>query len=185
MQNFCSMLHSFIGCDAAASPVAGPEPAPMDGENQLTGARGHVQQHQKKGEKITTEHTWIWYTCHFQSETRPFHEVESICRDTKPMSSVYCLLEKSVIRSFLRTGLLNGQFLSNACMEMNQLRRSWIRCLCKQTSCISLMMDRFFHEGFPNHETVSSEEITNYPLGCTNHDVYILDCIVIALASCQ
>lgn len=30
-----------------------------------------------------------------------------------------------------------------------------------------------------------SEEITNYPLGCTNHDVYILDCIVIALASCQ
>lgn len=57
MQNFCSMLHSFlIGCDAAASPVAGPEPAPMDGENQLTGARGHVQQHQK-GEKITTEHT--------------------------------------------------------------------------------------------------------------------------------
>lgn len=56
MQNFCSMLHSFIGCDAA-SPVAGPEPAPMDGENQLTGARGHVQQHQKKGEKITTEHT--------------------------------------------------------------------------------------------------------------------------------
>ena len=57
MQNFCSMLHSFLGCDAAASPVAGPEPAPMDGENQLTGARGHVQQHQKKGEKITTEHT--------------------------------------------------------------------------------------------------------------------------------
>ena len=102
------------------------------------------------------------------------------------MSSVYCLLEKSVMGSFLRTRLLNGQFLSNACMEMNQLRRSWIRCLCKQTSCISLMMDRFFHVGFPNHEMVSSEEITNYPLGCTNHDVYILDCIVIALASwCQ
>lgn len=70
------------------------------------------------------------------------------------MSSVYCLLEKSVMGSFLRTRLLNGQFLSNACMEMNQLRRSWIRYLCKQTSCISLMMDRFFHVGFPDHETV-------------------------------
>lgn len=39
------------GCDAAASPVAGPEPAPMDGENQLTGtsASGPSQEDDDEG----------------------------------------------------------------------------------------------------------------------------------------